>query len=113
MSTLIQASKIPSYEQELAVQQFFSFLQDDVKNATSYRLKESGSVIKLDLIDGFVTTIEKYDNLIRRRVNGAGHEIYLRNIKKLQFAPAEHGFTIIVILGEGEIYEKNIIWYNQ
>ncbi|WP_081779331.1 ComGF family competence protein [Oceanobacillus picturae] len=113
LASLLKAADIPLHEQELSIQQFFTFLQDDVKNATSFKLKDAGKILELNLVGGSTTTLEKYGNLIRRRVNGTGHEVYLRNIASLRFEPAAYGFSIFVTMEDGETFEKTIIWYDE
>ncbi|MFD2630822.1 competence type IV pilus minor pilin ComGF [Oceanobacillus kapialis] len=113
LSTILKSSDVSFYEQDLSVQQFFTFVQDDVKQAISYELKDTGRIIQLNLLSGISSTLELYGSLIRRRVNGTGHEIYLRDVEAIHFRPLDYGFSISVTMVDGENYEKTIVFYNK
>ncbi|MEW9677522.1 ComGF family competence protein [Lentibacillus sp. L22] len=98
-----------SHDQERAIQQFFYFLRDDVLQATDYAVTPT----KLTLKDKNQTTItiEQYQNLIRRQVKGKGHEIYLREVKKVLFEKLPYGIKVSITSAQGETYEKSIMFY--
>ena len=53
-------------------------------------------------------TYEVYNNIVRRRVNGTGHEMVLQNIKSYHLKKEENLLTISVLLINGDQYEKRL-----
>jgi competence protein ComGF len=51
-------------------------------------------------VDSNVVTIEKYQNMLRRRVNGTGHQILLQNITSFQ--PKMEGNKIVITVSDEE-----------
>jgi competence protein ComGF len=51
---------------------------------------------------------EKYNNLIRRRVNNTGHEVLLQNIAEVNFTLLNQGVRITVKSLVGKIYSLSI-----
>ncbi|HLQ71072.1 MAG TPA: ComGF family competence protein [Bacillota bacterium] len=110
MAYLYQASAtIPSYSEEISIQQFFQFLRDDLSKAVSYRVEDKR--LYITLYDGEPTTIEKFDNMIRRQVKGTGHEIYLRDINDVLFEEIEYGIQTTITSSRGKEYVKHIVFY--
>lgn len=110
---LVYVTKSASYStnyDEIAINQFFQFLRDDVIEATEYQISETALILMID--DRTTVTIEKYQDLIRRQVNKQGHEIYLRNVKDLSFTSHDFGIRATVTSLQGEKYEKTIVFYN-
>lgn len=64
-------------------------------------------VLAFQNVDGLVT-YEKYQSLIRRRVNNAGHEVLLLNVKDFSLEQQLNQIKIIVTASNGEIYEKKL-----
>ncbi|WP_042145917.1 competence type IV pilus minor pilin ComGF [Paucisalibacillus sp. EB02] len=106
---ILKTLKENSSYNEISIQQVFHFIQQDVIKAINYRA-ESGKIY-LNLYNGETVTIEQYGNLIRRQVDGQGHEIYLRNIQDFQVQTLEYGFNVYITSSEGEQYEKTITFY--
>lgn len=109
VSYLLQAVPYPSNKDELSIQTFIYFIRDDAIRSTNYQLKDNE--ITLYLPNGDKATISKYNHVIRRQVNGEGHEIYVMNIQDLSFKPTTHGFRIRITSMQGEIYEKSFSVY--
>lgn len=112
---LIKSATYTSNYDELSIQQFFHYLRDDFLIATDYDV--STNKITLGLENGTQASIESYTNtakdvLIRRRVDGFGHEVYLMNIEAVTFSPISYGVHVIVTSLQGEQYEKTIIFYD-
>lgn len=116
LAYLIKSVNYSSNYDEIAVQQFFNFLQNDVIHATSYQI-ENG-VIKLVLPneskneDDEIASFQKYDTLIRRQVDEGGHEIYLRDIEDFTVTSLAYGFHVTILSLQGERYEKTIVFYD-
>ncbi|GAB3052024.1 hypothetical protein GCM10027286_14120 [Virgibacillus ainsalahensis] len=106
---LIKSSSLPANTDELSIQQFFLFLRNDVINAREYDIEPT--VLHLVQNDGTTAKIEKYGSHIRRQVDGKGHEIYIRDIKEVEFIPHPYGIHAFITSVEGETYEKKIIFY--
>lgn len=53
---------------------------------------------ELTVINGEdTTTFQKYQNMLRRRVNGKGHEVVLQNVKEISFQHIGGGIQVRVI----------------
>jgi competence protein ComGF len=116
LTYLIKSSAYSSHYDELNVQQFFHLLQNEVDNAAGYTI--NSNIIKLVLPeesgDGklVTATFEQYDNLIRRRVDNQGHEVYLRDVETFKVSSLPYGFRVNVLTLQGVHYEKTIVFYN-
>lgn len=109
LPSLLNTMQFSSSYNELATQAFFQYLRDDTIRATDYKVKTE--VVTLSLRDGKQATIEQYKDQIRRRVDGGGHEIYLRNIKDVKFYSLPFGFRVKITTDSGEKFEKTIVFY--
>lgn len=109
LSYLIQVVTERSDQSELSVGQFFLFMRNEVIQAK--QLQVYPNKLKLTTKDGATASFELYQQLIRRQVDGKGHEIYLRDIQHLQFISLPYGIQLMVTTIEGEQFEKEIIFY--
>lgn len=111
VASLYQAiAHMPSYTDEISTQQFFQFLRDELAKAASYSVEDKKLTITLH--DGTRTTIEKYDDVIRRQVAEKGHEIYLRHVKNILFESLSYdGIKATITLSNGDKYVKHIMSY--
>lgn len=107
---LVKGINFTSNYEELSLQQFYYFLRDDVIKSTELIVEPTK--VTLQNYDGSLVTIEKYQNLIRRQIDGQGHEIYLRNIQEALFTNTSNGFRVSITSTQGEQYEKTIIFYH-
>ncbi|WP_047979922.1 competence type IV pilus minor pilin ComGF [Ornithinibacillus contaminans] len=105
---ILKSLQLPASYEEISIQQFFHFIQQDVIKAEGVQLANDKIILELD---GDLVTIEEYGRLIRRQVNRQGHEIYLRDIGNMTISPLPYGFTIGISSLQGEIYEKDIVFY--
>lgn len=106
---LIKASFYTSYYEELSVQQFFHFMQDELIMAEYYEVDRH--VVSF-FVDGETVTMDKHGSNIRRQVSGKGHEIFLRDVQAITFNSVSFGVQIQVTTLEGEHYEKTIRYYD-
>ena len=97
------------HNNELAVNQFFMFLRNDV--LTSEHVYSDDNKMYFLLSTGEIAHIEQYQNVIRRQINGRGHEIYIRNIDSFTLQPISFGTWVTITTEEGEVYEKKIAHY--
>ncbi|MFP7171023.1 competence type IV pilus minor pilin ComGF [Terribacillus sp. 7520-G] len=92
--------------ESLSVRQALHFISMEVHKGNFVRIEDDRLFIEDQ--QGRIAVFEQYKDMIRRRVNGKGHEIYLHHIEKLEFHL--DGSTIIAIIKgkEGESFEKHI-----
>ncbi|WP_077703555.1 competence type IV pilus minor pilin ComGF [Virgibacillus dokdonensis] len=109
VSYLLRQVSVDHAMNDLSVGQFFIFMRNEVMQAEEIKIYPHQ--LKLSMHNGDEATFEKYGNLIRRQVDGTGHEIYLRDIKDITFSPLSYGFHIIITTMKGEKYDKKIIYY--
>lgn len=93
-------------ENHLSVEQFFVFIRNDVISAQNVTV--DGNLLYLHLESGETAKIEQYNQIIRRQVDGQGHEIYLRDVALFKLKVRNEGVRIFVETVEGETYEKTI-----
>lgn len=111
ISFLIKSINYQSNYDAMSVQQFFYFLRDDMIASTDVSSVQSNT-ISLNHYDGSIVTFEKYEGLIRRQVDGQGHEVYLREVKDVNFKTARNGIHVSITTMQGEQYEKTIRLYH-
>ncbi|WP_174613797.1 competence type IV pilus minor pilin ComGF [Virgibacillus ihumii] len=95
----------------MSVQQFFYFLRDDVIASTDVIMVHS-EAISLHHYNDSIVTFEKYNDLIRRQVDGQGHEIFLREVQEVNFKKVRNGVHVFLMTKQGEQYEKTIRFYH-
>ncbi|MFD2133537.1 competence type IV pilus minor pilin ComGF [Pseudogracilibacillus auburnensis] len=100
----------PSFEEDMSIQQFFIFLRNDALLADN--VYSENNKLFFNLTTNEIAKIEYYPSLIRRQVNGKGHEIYVRDIASLTIESLPYGSKIIVQTVKGETYEKTIAHYD-
>lgn len=92
-----------SAAEELSTQHFLYFLRDEVLQASEV----SAINDKLELvIDDKTILVEKYNQVIRRRVDRQGNEILLRYVKNIKFSPRSFGILVEIEMLEGAQIEK-------
>lgn len=89
---------------ELSPYKFMIFIKDDIHRSEKIIAKDDK--LYFYLASEEIAIIEQYGDLIRRKVDNRGHEIYLRDIKDFQTENLEHGVKIIITSKNGERYEK-------
>ncbi|GAA0602513.1 competence type IV pilus minor pilin ComGF [Virgibacillus siamensis] len=95
----------------MSVQQFFYFLRDDIIASTDI-IKIQSDAISLHHFNDSIVTFEKYDDLIRRQVDGKGHEVFLREVQNVNFKKVRNGVHVLITTKQGEQYEKTIRIYH-
>jgi|SRR5690625_3902160 len=109
LAMLISNTNYTSNYNMSSVQHFFHIIRDDLLHSPTYAIKKNK--IYLSNFQDQEITIEHYGSLIRRQVNGLGHEIYLRQVENVTFKKLPYGLHATVTLNGGETYEKSIIFY--
>jgi competence protein ComGF len=92
-------------------QVFARQITSEVREAREMEIKQS--TIYLYKFNGEKVSFEKYGNLIRRRVNGQGHEILLQSISDVQYKLEHDGILIKVMTEQGKEYEMFIMTFFQ
>lgn len=94
---------------DLSASQFFHFMHDDIIRSTAFTINDK--IISLTAIDGTTVSYEKYHDIIRRQIDGQGHEVIIRNIQNLSFEKLAHGINTKIITTDGAVYEKKFTIY--
>lgn|SRR5690625_155146 len=94
-------------QENISVQHFFTFLHRDALRAQEVYNENNRLFFVIN--EHETASVERYNHVIRRRVNDKGHEIYVRDIESLLIQPLEYGFHIKITTLEGESYEKTIV----
>lgn len=89
---------------EISPYKFMVFIKDDIHRSEQLIAKDNKLYFYLSTDE--VVTVEQYGELIRRKVDNRGHEIYLRDISDFQTMNLNYGVKITIIFKDGEKYEK-------
>lgn len=100
---------LPSKNNDLPIQHFFLFLQDEVRNADEIDVRSSRLYMKQQKELGIITIRQHHDVVIREL--RSGHEIYLREVQEIHFSEKDIGIHVTVTTTEGDEYEKIIAFY--
>lgn len=96
--------------EQFSIQHFFLFfLQDEMKHSTDYNI--SNNQLQLSSSTGDLISFQLQGELVIRKVNQKGYEVYLRNTDKIYFSPNDYGMKVSITTNKGEQYEKQIIYY--
>lgn len=109
LAYLVNAVTYHSNYDELNIQQFLYFLRDEFMLATDYSVTKNKIVFYESNTKN--VSFERYSNIILRRVNGTGYDIYLRDLQDLQFTDLSYGIHVEITSLEGKTYEKTIVYY--
>lgn len=88
------------------VELFYTQLNNEIRE--SKYISNTESVLTLRKGTGELVTYEPYKKVLRRRVNGAGHEVVLQNINFVKFQKVEHGISVIVVDLLYQVYERRL-----
>ena len=92
---LIPIQKAPTFSQLEDTILFFSMLGKEIREASSIEIRNNQLFIAED--DGNVTSFSKYHSLIRKQINGLGHEVWLQNIRSLEVKSLSEDFIEVEI----------------
>lgn len=98
-----------SYKYAIDVEHFFIFMRDDIIHANE--VHANSHTLTLDLSTNTSATYNLYEQVIRRRIQNQGHEIYLRNVRSIQFMKTDNIVYVELITINGEHYEKEFLIY--
>ncbi|MCD8508728.1 MAG: ComGF family competence protein [Bacillus sp. (in: Bacteria)] len=95
-----------SYEERVI---FTTQLQLDFRPSTAYWTNASETILYFRRApDNATVQYELYQDKVRRRVNGTGHEVFLQNVKKLHVVKKEYGIELSVTTDNGREFSHTI-----
>jgi competence protein ComGF len=104
----LQLAAFPSEKNKLNLLEWEVFLQQakiEIREASELEVKDG--VLYLKNLYGQKVSYEQYNHSLRRRVDGTGHEILLKNIKSVSFQIVTNGCIVVVTdLNENEFRAK-------
>lgn len=87
------------------VELFYMQISREVHGAKNIRI--DGGKLFIRLQSDEEASYEQYKSVIRRRLQNAGHEVFLQNVHSVNFNLLDHNFISIKVTGKyGEIYER-------
>lgn len=103
---LLHSVKGKSYYEEMAAQNLFTFIQDEVNRSRSITV-QSNKVTITD-IDRRKVVIESYGSVVRRSVDGRGYEVLIQEIQSLDLTIETNILLVEVMMEDNERFEKAI-----
>ncbi|OLO42879.1 hypothetical protein BTR23_02450 [Alkalihalophilus pseudofirmus] len=88
----------------LQVELFYNQLSMEIREANEIRV--IGNSLYLTKPNDTVITIERFGTLIRRRVDGYGHDVFLRHVSDLSYKSVPNGVVVTIIDTNGSMYER-------
>ncbi|SDY55277.1 competence protein ComGF [Evansella caseinilytica] len=83
---------------------FFFQLQLDFRSSSDFWTNEQGTILFFTRpADGAVIQYELYQDKVRRRVNNAGHEVFLQRVNDFQVQAEAFGISV-EISGKGDFH---------
>ncbi|MFC4404223.1 competence type IV pilus minor pilin ComGF [Gracilibacillus xinjiangensis] len=102
---LIQITQNKNYSADYGTLQFFHYLEDEIFRTQYFYLSNNKIVFINENNDKI--SYSQYNNLIRRQVNGRGHEIMLRDVNKVEMSnESNNQIHLKVETKGGELFEK-------
>ncbi|GGF08070.1 hypothetical protein GCM10010954_03160 [Halobacillus andaensis] len=102
----IKMVKSPAYFDELAVFQFFTFIEDEMNSSSNITVSERQ--ILITDVDNREIKVSLYGDDVRRRVDEKGHELLIHDLKDITFSLQNHLLDIHVTTRNGDDYYKTI-----
>lgn len=102
--------KVLPLSESLKVQQFFFILQ--LEAYTAKNVYTSNNQLFFTLSTGETAQFHNYQDVIRRQVQGRGHEIYLRDVKSLMTTELPYGVHVQVTTLKGDTYERTLVYFS-
>jgi competence protein ComGF len=90
----------------VSIRQGLYFISLEIYKGNNIQAAEGKLFIQTQ--QGQTAVFEKYKNMIRRQVDGKGHEVYLHRIQ--DWKVTQHGDTIVITIkaNKDEVYEKRL-----
>jgi competence protein ComGF len=93
---LIPLQKAPPFSQLEDTILFFSMIGKEIREASAIEIQNNQLNLAAD--NGNIISFSKYHSLIRKQVNGMGHEVWLQNINSLEINRRSENFIEIEII---------------
>lgn len=106
---IYRLTNVDDFNQQLAVDQFFNFVTDEIRINKLIALDEASIELANEQDDKI--KISQYNQLIRRQVNGSGHEVLLRDVADFRIISLSSGLKLKIRTLTGDLYEKIIVYY--
>ncbi|GEM00477.1 Competence protein ComGF [Halolactibacillus halophilus] len=103
LSMLIPYMKPPSSYQSFQIYQFFGSLEKEIQ--TSQHVYINDDTLSIHTLNGDIITISQYQHVIRRQVNGRGHDILLRDVQTFTITEEEQIHITIETKEEALFYD--------
>lgn len=94
--------------ESISIHQFFFILQ--LETYTAKYVSSANNRLHLTLQTGEVAEIQHYQNVVRRQVEGRGHEVYLQQVQSFQVEPISYGAKVKLTTIKGNSYERTIVY---
>ncbi|WP_216831711.1 competence type IV pilus minor pilin ComGF [Alkalihalobacterium elongatum] len=88
----------------MQVELFFNQFSMEIREAREIHVM--GGRLLLYKSNGSVVSIERFGTIVRRRVNGLGHDVFLRHVSNITFNTVPHGVVVTIIDTNGKKYER-------
>ncbi|MFC0299297.1 competence type IV pilus minor pilin ComGF [Virgibacillus soli] len=92
-----------------SIHQFFYFLQEEMKDAQDFQIRDQ--TLYLTLYNDDIISFQQHHQTVSRKLNNQGHLIYLRDVDYLSFIPRSYGFQVMIRTIKGDEYEKTMVLY--
>lgn len=92
---LTHLQKHPQSVQSEEAALFFSMIGKEIREATTVEVKNNALFITLST--GEVISFTRYHSLIRKQVNGLGHEVWVQNIQEMKVEEIEGSFVKVTL----------------
>lgn len=109
LSFILSKLTEPKVFDDIKYEQFFHYIYHDALRADSVHVHNNTIVFAVRTGDQAV--LSRHKDVIRRQVEGVGHEIYARDVKSFTAEQEEHCITVKIISTKGDIYGKTIPIY--
>lgn len=111
LSMLIPYMKPPSSYHSFQVYQFFGSLEKEIQ--TSQYVHIDDNTLSLTALNGDIITITQYQHVIRRQVNGRGHEILLREVADFSLTEENQIHITIETTEEALFYDTITLFHSE
>ncbi|WP_377888528.1 competence type IV pilus minor pilin ComGF [Alkalihalobacillus sp. R86527] len=102
MITSVKTAGIDHQQEE--EQLFYVLVAREIRGASS--VSTNGRNLSLTNPSGETIGFEMYGNVIRRRVNGTGHEVVLQGVKSMNITISGQRVKIVLVLTNGTTKEE-------
>ena len=89
---------------------FLHSLKREVKKAENSTVSNDSLYL---YFEGSQYSVEKYKNLLRQRVNGAGHVVLLHNVKSYEVEKEEHFIHLTVYDLSNKMHSAKLLYYHE